>query len=199
MFNDENKMIKRLTHQGRTLTNEEFHSINNDEEHDIEILLEASLTASESKLPKKIWVDGAGISRNKPDNMPRIKVEFTPGNRSSISIPRKVGEEPIILATTEKRKHDLSTKKDIFDFIMEYNDILLMCYNLDSPIFEGYGSMEKDKIIKYLLINVIKYGRTRGIAKVIQKYNPSVDGTKFIPDKYKKLANNSKNRKDNEL
>ena len=158
-----------------------------------EVLEEAAIQTNISKLKYKIWVDPAGASRNKADTEPRVKIEV---NRKLIPIyiPKSRGEKPYILVKNIEAQQKSKTGKikgldDVYDFILKYNDIFLMCYYLDSPIFtKGKNINNTDKIMLFLINTFIKNNRDKALKILSDTYNIPIND--IIPDKYKDLRDN---------
>ena len=154
-----------------------------------EVLEEATIITNISKLKYKIWIDPAGSSRNKADTEPRVKVEVN-GNRIPIYIPKSKGEKPYILVKGMETKQKSKTGKingldDVYDFILKYNDIFLMCYYLDSPIFNGKTNNDT---INNIFEIFIKNDRDKALQLLSNKYNIPIND--IISDKYKDLRDN---------
>lgn len=100
-----------------------------------EILIEmANLSPKRTHLQATIWSDNNGISRNKKDKEPRVKIE-TSNAEVSVSIERK----PKILAQTKNIKQsDMKKIKDAMEYVGRNYDLFLKHYNSSNDVFDDY-------------------------------------------------------------
>ena len=91
-----------------------------------EILIEmANIDTKGSHLQADIWSDHNGISRNKKDKQPRVKIG-TSNSEVSVSIEK----EPKILAQTKNIKQsDMKKIKDAMKYVGRNYDLFLKHYN----------------------------------------------------------------------
>ena len=149
------------------------------------VLTEAVIEKDDSDLPYDIWLDCAGKNRKVSHNMPRVKI-VVDGKRIPIIVPTKRGAKPKIC--TSKSVDKISR---IYKFILKYNDVFLMCFNKDSPIFDVPNSQD-DKMIGDIFKFLLKYNdREKAFDAVIKKYKISNIKPEYImSDDYKHMANN---------
>lgn len=100
-----------------------------------EILMEmANLSPKRTHLQATIWSDNNGVSRNKKDKQPRVKIE-TSNSEVSVSIEK----EPRILAQTKNIKQsDMKKIKDAMKYVGRNYDLFLKHYNSSNDIFDDY-------------------------------------------------------------
>lgn len=91
-----------------------------------EILIEmANIDTKGSHLQADIWSDHNGVSRNKKDKQPRVKIG-TSNSEVSVSIEK----EPKILAQTKNIKQsDMKKIKDAMEYVGRNYDLFLKHYN----------------------------------------------------------------------
>lgn len=100
-----------------------------------EILMEmVNLSPKRTHLQATIWSDNNGVSRNKKDKQPRVKIE-TSNSEVSVSIEK----EPKILAQTKNIKQsDMKKIKDAMKYVGRNYDLFLKHYNSSNDIFDDY-------------------------------------------------------------
>lgn len=100
-----------------------------------EILMEmANLSPKRTHLQATIWSDNNGVSRNKKDKQPRVKIGIDDA-QVSVSIEK----EPKILAQTKNIKQsDMKKIKDAMKYVGRNYDLFLKHYNSSNDIFDDY-------------------------------------------------------------
>lgn len=100
-----------------------------------EILMEmANLSPKRTHLQATIWSDNNGVSRNKKDKQPRVKIS-TSDAEVSVSIERK----PKILAQTKNIKQsDMKKIKEAMNYVGRNYDLFLKHYNDRTNEFDDY-------------------------------------------------------------
>ena len=91
-----------------------------------EILMEmANIDTKGSHLQADIWSDHNGVSRNKKDNEPRVKI-----STSNAEVSVSIEIEPKILAQTKNIKQsDMKKIKDAMKYVGRNYDLFLKHYN----------------------------------------------------------------------
>ena len=100
-----------------------------------EILIEmANLSPKRTHLQATIWSDNNGVSRNKKDKQPRVKIGIDDA-QVSVSIEK----EPKILAQTKNIKQsDMKKIKDAMEYVGRNYDLFLKHYNSSNDVFDDY-------------------------------------------------------------
>lgn len=94
----------------------------------------ANLSPKRTHLQATIWSDNNGVSRNKKDKQPRVKIG-TGDSEVSVSIEK----EPKILAQTKNIKQsDMKKIKDAMKYVGRNYDLFLKHYNSSNDIFDDY-------------------------------------------------------------
>lgn len=100
-----------------------------------EILIEmANLSPKRTNLQATIWSDNNGVSRNKKDKEPRVKIET---NNAEVSV--SIESKPKILAQTNNISHsDMKKIKDAMKYVGRNYDLFLKHYNTTANEFDDY-------------------------------------------------------------
>lgn len=100
-----------------------------------EILMEmANLSPKRTRLQATIWSDNNGVSRNKKDKQPRVKI-----STSDVEVSVSIGPKPKILASTKNIKQsDIKKIKEAMDYVGRNYDLFLKHYNDKTNEFDDY-------------------------------------------------------------